>query len=38
MQGTDVDVRASDLLAEYPTIDINAMGFPKNWEIEPLWR
>jgi abortive infection bacteriophage resistance protein len=25
------------LLAEYPTIDIRAMGFPDNWEEEPLW-
>jgi abortive infection bacteriophage resistance protein len=26
------------LLAEYPTIDVCAMGFPANWEIEPLWK
>jgi len=26
------------LLTEYPTIDINAMGFPENWETEPLWQ
>jgi len=26
------------LLAEYPTIDIKAMGFPANWQIEPLWK
>ncbi len=25
------------LLAEYPNVDITAMGFPKNWESEPLW-
>ena len=26
------------LLAEYPMIDIRAMGFPlNNWENEPLW-
>ena len=23
---------------EYPMIDINVMGFPKNWEEEPLWK
>jgi len=26
------------LLAEYPTIDIQAMGFPVGWENEPLWK
>jgi abortive infection bacteriophage resistance protein len=26
------------LLAEYPTVDIQAMGFPANWESEPLWK
>ena len=25
------------LLAEYPMIDIRAMGFPMNWQNEPLW-
>ena len=25
------------LLAEYPMIDIRAMGFPQNWQDEPLW-
>ena len=26
------------LLAEYPMIDIRAMGFPSgNWQDEPLW-
>jgi abortive infection bacteriophage resistance protein len=25
------------LLAAYPTIDTKAMGFPANWENEPLW-
>lgn len=27
-----------ELLQSYPMIDINVMGFPKNWEEEPLWR
>ena len=22
----------------YPNVDITAMGFPKNWEEEPLWK
>lgn len=26
------------LLADYPSIDINAMGFPNGWENEPLWK
>jgi len=26
------------LLAEYPTIDIKAMGFPAGWHNEPLWQ
>jgi abortive infection bacteriophage resistance protein len=26
------------LLAEYPTIDIRAMGFPADWRSEPLWK
>ena len=25
------------LLAEYPMIDTRAMGFPQNWQDEPLW-
>jgi len=29
--------KLNTLLAEYPTIDIKAMGFPTNWNIEPLW-
>ncbi len=26
------------LLEEYPTIDTNAMGFPKDWQDELLWK
>lgn len=26
------------LLADYPNIDLHAMGFPQGWENEPLWR
>ena len=27
-----------DLLAQFPNIDIQAMGFPANWEQEPIWQ
>ena len=26
------------LFAEYPNIDLLAMGFPPGWEKEPIWR
>lgn len=26
------------LLANYPAIDTAAMGFPREWENEPLWQ
>jgi abortive infection bacteriophage resistance protein len=29
--------KLKSLLAEYPTIDIRAMGFPAGWQNEPLW-
>jgi abortive infection bacteriophage resistance protein len=29
--------KLKSLLAGYPTIDIQAMGFPANWQSEPLW-
>ena len=25
------------LIAQYPNVDITAMGFPKDWENEPFW-
>ena len=25
------------LLQKYPNIDVTAMGFPKDWENEPIW-
>lgn len=25
------------LIDEYPTVDIAAMGFPPDWESQPLW-
>ena len=30
--------KLKSLLAEFPTIDIKAMGFPANWRSEPLWQ
>lgn len=30
--------KVDDLLACFPTIDIEAMGFPKNWRNEHLWK
>lgn len=29
--------RFKTLLAKYPHIDVEAMGFPANWESNPLW-
>jgi hypothetical protein len=26
------------LLAEHPTRDLKAMGFPPDWEEKPTWR
>ncbi|MBQ0128657.1 MAG: Abi family protein [bacterium] len=26
------------LLSDYPSIDLNAMGFPQDWQKEPLWQ
>ncbi len=30
--------KLKDLLNRYPTIDVRAMGFPNDWQNEPLWR
>ncbi|MDR2056821.1 MAG: Abi family protein [Dysgonamonadaceae bacterium] len=29
--------KLKSLLSEYPTVDIRAMGFPADWQNEPLW-
>ncbi len=29
--------RLKELLAKYPNVDIGAMGFPTDWEMENLW-
>lgn len=26
------------LLSEYPQVDIKAMNFPDDWEVQPLWK
>lgn len=26
------------LLDQYPMVDVKAMGFPDDWENEPLWK
>ncbi|MCA6434957.1 MAG: Abi family protein [Bacteroidetes bacterium] len=30
--------RFKNLLGKYPNVDYKAIGFPKNWEQEPLWQ
>lgn len=30
--------RLRNLLADFPDVDSAAMGFPKGWEQEPLWK
>ena len=34
----DMKEHLKSLLACFPNVDITAMGFPKNWEAEPLWK
>lgn len=34
----DFTQKFKSLLSQYPSIDIRAMGFPLDWEKEPLWR
>jgi abortive infection bacteriophage resistance protein len=34
----DMRDKLQKLLADYPSIDIAAMGFPRDWELEPLWQ
>ena len=37
-ENNDFVEKFKSLLLKYPNVDIAAMGFPKNWEEEPLWR
>lgn len=34
----DLKKKLKSLFAEYPSVDISAMGFPADWESEPLWK
>ena len=34
----DMTEKIRSLLSEYPSIDVNAMGFPQGWKNEPLWQ
>lgn len=36
--GNEMKAHLKALLAQYPNVDIAAMGFPKDWEMEALWR
>lgn len=34
----DFSTKLSNLLAEYPSVDPNALGMKPNWQNEPLWK
>lgn len=34
----DFTLRLKKLLGEHSNVDVSAMGFPTNWEGEPLWK
>ncbi len=36
--GNDMTNKLNSLINSYAQIDISAMGFPKCWQEEPLWR
>lgn len=33
----DFKQKLKDLLAVYTNVDVTAMGFPVDWELQPLW-
>ena len=37
-RGDDFRSRFNQLLADYPSVDTAAMGFPLEWEDEPVWK
>ena len=37
-RGADFKTQLKKLLRDYPMVDVAAMGFPRGWENEPLWR
>lgn len=34
----DFKIQVKNLLNDYPAINMRHMGFPDNWESQPLWR
>jgi len=36
--GDNYSSKLSGLLTKYPSVDLNALGIPKSWQSEPLWR
>lgn len=34
----DFSSQLTNLLKQHPNIDVSAMGFPNNWQNEPLWK
>lgn len=36
--GNSLSIRMAALLTKYPTVDLNALGFPATWQAEPLWK
>lgn len=36
--GHHVVSKLTELFKKYPSIDLNALGFPVEWKIEPLWQ
>ncbi|MDY3266586.1 MAG: hypothetical protein SOX26_03510 [Phocaeicola sp.] len=34
----DMKSHLQQLLSDFPMVDIKAMGFPINWQEEPLWK
>lgn len=35
---TSWDTRLHDLLADFPEVDLRAMGFPSDWQQDPFWQ
>lgn len=35
---TSWDKRLHELLADFPEVDLRAMGFPQNWQQDPFWQ
>lgn len=36
--GNDLVAKMKRLFAEFPTVDLRALGFPDGWEGEPIWQ